>query len=1265
MLVIAFTNAASAQKNIVSVNQPTGTANVVIPITAISNGAVTAPVSLVYSATGVKLKDVEGLAGIGWQLQAGGMVTRTVRGLPDEITQDNQGNARLGWLHNSNSAAISSFSITNVNNTSCTNESADVANLNASFGNLSDTEPDLFSVSAPGLNCQFVFDGSQIIRTIPYMDVKIVPEFDSSTGLIKDFIVTNDKGIKYTFNVALLTQKKTSLYNGDPFAVEPTEPNIKYFRNHYFQYKYGIQYNSAWYLKTITDPNGNQINFEYGTDTQKDSMTPTSLYIGSSATASTDLYYEYETDHPSVLNSIDNGSQYCTIQFNTNTFTNYSSVNSITCNNIVYQLNYSSVAYTAPSRSVYNRFFLRDVSTADCNSPVKYHFDYNGETLTSGVYTTILPDSLSTQYDAWGYYNNGATGRAANATSVVAGALSKITYYDNGNTSLVYEPNDYYNGGQVLAGGIRIKQITDNDGISTANDIVRNYSYLDPSTGNTSGKPITLPQYTFNRPDTDPGSGSSDAIISSDLDMSEDDHTIMYTNVKVSQTGAGYSTYQYAAPGTYLDTTGDFSWAPVIDYIGRANCTDGLGYAANQAYGYPFAPAVNFDFERGLLMSVKSYTDAGNEVSESSYSYTTTNSPVVITGLRYDLNNYATSYAKYNIYATTSKLVSQVTSKTFDPSPATTYQQSTLNYTYGSTAHKLATQTQTTNSDGSVTTLNVKYTKDYDLGGGSSPLGLFYLQQENINIPVEQYTQVQLPGASALTTSAGLTLFAQNGVNFFTQILPSKQLKFVSAGGVSDFTPSSASGGTFTYDSRYVITSNMTLYDFNGIPRTFDDNNKHQRTIISDAYTHTPVAVFDNAASTDVTYTHFETLFSSSRLNGSVFFKDNNVYTYGTTSGRSFAADQYLSLEASATLSTATMTVNSNSANDVFSIWINASSSGNITINLTGANSTVSSKTIAFGSTGGSWKYCEAKIPVSGLGGSFTASFSSDAAVNIDDILLYPEHANTITTVYDHTNGHNLKVSQTNTNGIAEYYTNDNLGRVILVSDKDHNVKLRNSFNAYDPAVVLPDPTFVIFGIPSLLNSGWVTGTTIQFYNVTNYSACALGTVTYTWDFGDGSGTYTTTSQFGVTHAYSTAATYTVTCQVSATGFAAKTTSNPITVVALPPPPPPSVTIATADNTGLSGFTSATFYDGTNTYTINAVDLSNATGTVPPGSYTITVNAVPPTSPGTYGSFGARSDDGQTYCAVRNTGHDRYMFTMNLTASTYLTFSIYTGTTCP
>ena len=67
------------------VNLFTGVPEISIPIYEIKVGELSIPISINYHSSGIKVTDVASRAGLGWDLQAGGSITRKIMGKPDEL----------------------------------------------------------------------------------------------------------------------------------------------------------------------------------------------------------------------------------------------------------------------------------------------------------------------------------------------------------------------------------------------------------------------------------------------------------------------------------------------------------------------------------------------------------------------------------------------------------------------------------------------------------------------------------------------------------------------------------------------------------------------------------------------------------------------------------------------------------------------------------------------------------------------------------------------------------------------------------------------------------------------------------------------------------------------------------------------------------------------------------------------------------------------------------------------------------------------------
>jgi hypothetical protein len=717
-------------------------------------------------------------------------------------------------------------------------------------------------------------------------------------------------------------------------------------------------------------------------------------------------------------------------------------------------------------------------------------------------YRSINPGSGISSYP----YTITGTARGANIAGAINGSLSNISSDAGDTTTIVYELNSYFDNtaaSVVQGGGMRVKQVTEFDGINTANNMVTNYSYTDPATGISSGRPVNMPVFAFTTPYT--GSGTTAAkwassTVRSEDDLSNEDETIVYKNITVSHNGAGNVQYEYTVPATFWDSSSSPDWVPTMVYSGRVACTTAT-FATNQTNNYPYPVNTNFDFERGLLKKMSTFNQTGQQTGEDTYTYQRSYStPSIITGFKFDNNTAsARNYSKYSIYTGTSLLLAQQTKKVFDMPGLTTSQTSTTTYNYASTAHKLLTSTQATNSDGSVLKNYIKYTKDYTvaLGTDSVANALYRLQRKNINVPVEQYQQVQRSSGTK-TTNASLTLFK----TFFTYgewNKPAQSLQFVSAAGVSDFQPSGITSNAFTRDSRYIVKANYLAYGTTGTLQSVDDGHHNVVSTITDFILGQPVLAINNALIPEFGYDDFE-----DTSPGAKFTYTDSVRSNNARSGNHAAVVKPTSVI------TRSIKKSLLASNYIFSIWVNSSTGGTITLQLTDGSHTFSYP-LTYTYTDGKWKYLEMKVPITSMLATFTCKIISSTNALIDDVLFYPETSNVNTTAYDSTSL--VKTSETNTNGVSVYYGYDNYGRLQYIYDQDKNIVRKKTY--VEPNV------YAAYGAGFTeqlkINSG---AAPLNYNNIIwfiNTNPPALAGCRWTWDYGDGTPPQTTTDFYSDT----------------------------------------------------------------------------------------------------------------------------------------------------
>jgi len=196
----------------VPVSYYTGIPDISIPLFNIptNNKHVNLDIQLKYHPLSAKPKDKSGEQGLGWNLLAGGMITRTVRGgAPDEkdINKSITSPKIKYGIYNENYNPTYLI----INNNASGLNTAEYA-FNAALGRY-DTEYDLYQYNFMGYAGRFyvVKQGSNmIVEKLDKNNLKITCNRNNTTREISDFTITDDKGIKYIFNIIEKSAKNTT-----------------------------------------------------------------------------------------------------------------------------------------------------------------------------------------------------------------------------------------------------------------------------------------------------------------------------------------------------------------------------------------------------------------------------------------------------------------------------------------------------------------------------------------------------------------------------------------------------------------------------------------------------------------------------------------------------------------------------------------------------------------------------------------------------------------------------------------------------------------------------------------------------------------------------------------------------------------------------------------------------------------------------------------------------------------------------------------------
>lgn len=479
----------------------TGTPDISIPLATMKSDNLTLPVELSYHSGGIKADDRPGPTGLGWTLIAGGAITREKYDLPDELDE-------RGFFYKH--SYISSFD----KNPSLIDDMIyrDGGPAIADY----DLQPDKFSFNFPGYSGFFIMDAegewhvvcSRPLKvesytlaspiSMPVCSWNTIPAHNSK--LIKTFVLVGEDGTRYEF------------------GNDAIDLNINIRRQNSASWEA-----SAWYLKSITAPNGDAIHYYYDRKefiVSFSNVTHTSYVVGNDGVPVAATLPDENQGlliSPVYLKSIQGGSftfnlkyspskqlDYALVDYGRRIATDVNAEKPDISAEPVYVGDYTS------SRKEDGKIKWYQLDCIECNDPSKYltvKFSYTADDSVRLMLNSVslcgedartyekysfsyhnynkLPKYLSRQTDHWGYYNrcvtdidNPLTTCMTDTVAVRFGSLREIVYPTGGKSVFEFEANtysrvtNYTSAGSLtdvsdsIAGGLRIRRITDvpNDG---------------------------------------------------------------------------------------------------------------------------------------------------------------------------------------------------------------------------------------------------------------------------------------------------------------------------------------------------------------------------------------------------------------------------------------------------------------------------------------------------------------------------------------------------------------------------------------------------------------------------------------------------------------------------------------------------------------------------------------------------------------------------------------------------------------------------------
>lgn len=177
------------------VNLSSGTVAVSVPIITLSQAGLSLPVSVDYHGGGVRVEQQSTSVGLGWILTAGGVISRTIKGLPDEYQ------TIYGGTRPSPPTYFDPYE-------NIAPRSAAVEFYFRMLNKQKDGQNDVFAFSIPGYNGHFVIHNGEV-HCIPKQDLKITYNnstngFGTQTGSTNlnrlfNFTIQTPDGVRYEF----------------------------------------------------------------------------------------------------------------------------------------------------------------------------------------------------------------------------------------------------------------------------------------------------------------------------------------------------------------------------------------------------------------------------------------------------------------------------------------------------------------------------------------------------------------------------------------------------------------------------------------------------------------------------------------------------------------------------------------------------------------------------------------------------------------------------------------------------------------------------------------------------------------------------------------------------------------------------------------------------------------------------------------------------------------------------------------------------------
>lgn len=547
----------------------TGVPDITVPIFTIQEGDITVPITMRYHASGFRRHEPDGHVGMGWTLNTGGMVTREIRGLPDDMAPVHTPDASYGIM-SPDHPGVSDYPYLN-----------DLYNKRFSNTVNVDHEIDIYSYSFLGRSGRYIRDPNNSHR-LAFLEMTDL-ELDDIEGF------QDPTGITYYFGGATGVETQWVEINDSHYQTSTTFHMSSILSSRYpgrgvnFSYQLGKTYS----VYNTTKADNWQNIWDYGINPAGFLYPPEELLYAPFVNNSRNLalgrnvaFSTYATKFPSQI-SFSSGS--ITFQLSSQKLLERIDIKNyrgLLIKRVTFEYGVFPIANKTGSNSVAqaHRAMLEAIVFRDANNQEmeRYSFNYYNEHQSISAMGT----------DYWGFYNGAANDEvvpftedvvrtfwmqgyltrwvdaATNFNVSVGGSaykvpnfsaartytLSKITYPTGGYSEFEYEPHQNVVG--LEAGGLRIKKIKSyaSTGVPSTQ---KEYLYQ-------GGYQEVVPSYDLYRKDEDVHGMQTyrRLYINPQLPINPAPHGASIVYALVTETEGNHSTrYQYKVAPAY-----DYKW---------------------------------------------------------------------------------------------------------------------------------------------------------------------------------------------------------------------------------------------------------------------------------------------------------------------------------------------------------------------------------------------------------------------------------------------------------------------------------------------------------------------------------------------------------------------------------------------------------------------------------------------------------------------------------------------------------------------------------